>query len=111
MTRHGEVFNVRWGNWLNVNREACQIGELIGVTHADVKRYRYAWNYDLVELETWNRRRIQVSGIDIVRLTRTLARVLTERSMATTATKGASKAHDSWRQLFLAIARGFKRII
>lgn len=39
--------------------------DLLGISEADVKRVRYVMNYDMVMVETWNRRRLLLSGMEV----------------------------------------------
>lgn len=58
--------------------EAIICARVLGIQDIDIRRMRTVYNYDMVQVETWNRRKLLVSGMDIVRSTVTLARGRTD---------------------------------
>lgn len=63
---------IRWTRWYRF-MDASRIARIIGVTEVDIKRFRYAYNFDMIEVETWNRRKFRVSGTEMEAHRRSIA--------------------------------------
>ncbi len=55
---------ILWTRWYGL-MDASHIARIIGVTEVDIKRFRYAYSHYMIEVETWNRRKIRVSGMEM----------------------------------------------
>lgn len=57
-----------WGRWVPVSRWRNLIDYAIGrlgLTEVDVRDARIAYNYDLLQVRLWNRRRLTVTGYEM----------------------------------------------
>ena len=66
MNRTGAWVKFAWPNPLYTRRRLTRYCiERLGLPESDLRRFRYFLNFDACEVETWNRRRLHVTGREV----------------------------------------------